>query len=271
MQLDYRVTGSGEPIVFIHGGIVADAFQPLIDRLDKPTYRAISYHRRGYGRSPRQTEPITTEQQAADCLALMHDLGIERAHIAGYSYGGAIALQLALDAPEAVRSLALFEPLVASTLDAETLRFFVETSATAFGMYAAGQKAEAIDTFAQGAFGPDYRDLLDAALPGAVAQTVPDADVMFQVELPAIQQWRFGPDEAARIKQPVLSVYHDEPAWGGFKQMHSVLSTWLPNVQASLELPPETTHLLQIREPARSADALARFVTPIRSSLAAST
>jgi 3-oxoadipate enol-lactonase len=270
MQLDYRVTGSGEPIVFIHGGIVADAFKPLIDCLDHSRFQAISYHRRGYGRSPRQTEPVSTEQQAADCLAVMRAAGIDRAHIAAYSYGGAIALQLALDAPGSVQSLALFEPLVASTLDEDVLRFFVETSGLAYGKYAAGDTADAMHTFAQGAFGPDYRKLLDAALPGAVDQTVSDADVMFQVELPAIQQWRFGPDEAARVRQPVLLVFHDEPAWGGFKQMHAGLRGWLPNVQASLELPPASTHLLQMVEPRRSADALMQFVTPIQASLAAS-
>jgi hypothetical protein len=54
---------------------------------------------------------------------------------------------------------------------------------------------------------------------------------MFQVELPAIQQWRFGPEEASRISQPVLSVFHDEPAWAGFKHMHLGLNGWVGNAR----------------------------------------
>ena len=53
--------------------------------------------------------PFMIGQQVADARALLRHLGITRAHIAGHSYGAAIALQWALDAPDEVQSLALLE------------------------------------------------------------------------------------------------------------------------------------------------------------------
>ena len=47
-ELEYEVSGTGEPVVFIHGAFIADTFRPL---LAEPTlagrYRLILYHRRG--------------------------------------------------------------------------------------------------------------------------------------------------------------------------------------------------------------------------------
>ena len=110
VDLEYTVQGSGEPLVLIHGAILADAFSPLLaqPRIAN-TYRVIAYHRRGFAGSSRASAPFVIGQQAADARALLRHLGITRAHIAGHSYGAAIALQWALDAPDEVQSLALLE------------------------------------------------------------------------------------------------------------------------------------------------------------------
>ena len=111
--IEYEVRGSGEPLLFIHGAILADAFFPL---LNEPTianhYRVIYYHRRGFAVSDRAPNPFMIHQQAADCRALLHHLDIARTHVAGHSYGAITALQLALDSPDAMQSLALLEPIV---------------------------------------------------------------------------------------------------------------------------------------------------------------
>src|SRR5215210_6259002 len=157
-RLAYRDEGSGEPIVFVHGGLIADAWLPVVrEQALTARYRLVSYHRRGFGDSARSSQAILTQQQADDCLALMRHLEIERAHVVGYSYGGSIGLQLALDAPEAVCSLSLFEPLVPAALsDPRTVKYFMDAAQAAFASYAAGEKRAAIDRFAQGAFGADY-------------------------------------------------------------------------------------------------------------------
>ena len=109
-DIEYEVQGSGEPVVLIHGAILADAFYSLrAEPCIANNFCVISYHRRGFAGSSRASAPFTIRQQAADGRALLRHLGIPRAHIAGHSYGAAIALQWALDAPEEVQSLALLE------------------------------------------------------------------------------------------------------------------------------------------------------------------
>ena len=113
VELEYWESGAGEPVVFLHGGILADWFGPLAEELsERGGYRLVSYHRPGYGTSAVLPQPITMAGQAECCLALMRHLGLVKAHLVGHSIGACIALQAALQEPEAVASLALLEPPV---------------------------------------------------------------------------------------------------------------------------------------------------------------
>ena len=48
-ELEYDVVGSGEPLLLIHGGLLADAFFPLLaEPRIASSYRVVSYHRRGF-------------------------------------------------------------------------------------------------------------------------------------------------------------------------------------------------------------------------------
>jgi pimeloyl-ACP methyl ester carboxylesterase len=265
-KLAYETQGEGEPVLLMHCGFVAEAFGPLMNEAELASrYRLINYHRLGYGQSDRASGPMSVAEQAADARALLRHLGIERAHIVGHSYGGVVALQLALDAPDAVQSLALLEPAIPAALgDPEVALKFMEGVGKAFGQYGAGDKAGAVDTWLTGAFGPGYREIADRALPGWFEQAAKDSDVVFQVEAPNFQQWVFTPAEAARITQPVLSAYHDEPNWPGFQKAHELLQAWIP--QAETALLPVDRHLLQIMNPGAVAEALASFFAhhPIR-------
>ena len=186
----------------------------------------------------------------------MRHLGIERAHIVGHSSSGNIALQLALDAPDAVHSLALLEPALMSVPSAQTSRAFV---GTALQLYRAGDKAGAVDTFLQGTCGPGYRTVLDQILPGAFDQHVADADTFFGQELPALQQWSFPREDARRITQPVLAEtgaksQELDRIW---EERQALLLAWLPNVEPFVL--PDATHLLQVQHPRGMAEGLAAF------------
>jgi pimeloyl-ACP methyl ester carboxylesterase len=76
-------------------------------------HQFITYHRRGYVNSSQAERVLSLAEQAADCRALLRHFGIERAHVVGHSFGGVVALQLALDTPEMVGTLALLEPALA--------------------------------------------------------------------------------------------------------------------------------------------------------------
>ena len=100
----------GEPVVCIHGAFIAHAFRPLFsERSLADRYRLISYHRRGYVRSSPIGKTVSLAEEADDCRNLLSHLGVRRAHVVGHSFGGAIALQLALDAPQLVHTLSLLE------------------------------------------------------------------------------------------------------------------------------------------------------------------
>jgi pimeloyl-ACP methyl ester carboxylesterase len=110
IALEYDDSGDGEPVVFIHGAFIADAFRPLLSEpVLAERYRLISYHRRGYGGSSPPREPMTFAIAASDCSALLSHLGVRRAHVVGHSYGANVSLQLALQAPGLVHSLSLLE------------------------------------------------------------------------------------------------------------------------------------------------------------------
>ena len=257
IELEYEVWGLGEPVVLVHGSHVADAFAPLLAEPVLTTcYRLISYHRRGFAGSTHSGAPVSIAQQAADCRALMQGLGVERAHIVGHSYGGVIALQLALDAPQAVHSLALLEPALLAVPSAPQ---FVEAMEPVLQMYQAGDKARAVDAFLQGACGPAYCRVLDRVLPGAFAQAVADADTFFLIEQPAIQEWTFTREEARRITRPVLTVLgaDSEAVWPGFREGRDLLLVWLP--QAEQFVLPRATHLLQVQNPRDMAEGLKAF------------
>jgi pimeloyl-ACP methyl ester carboxylesterase len=193
---------------------------------------------------------------AAHCHQLMRELGIPRAHIVGHSSSVPVALQLALDAPDAVHTLTLMEGArPAAPTDAER-QFGTDIALAAAQRYRTGDKAAAVDIFFQGVFGPGYRAALDHGLPGAFEQAVADADAFFTQEMPALWQWPFTEDDAHRIQQPALAVLGTaSPAI--FAERHKLLLHWLPNAEP-LDLP-GLTHLLHIQDPAAVAAVLTGF------------
>ena len=92
ITLEYEVQGSGEPVVFIHGALIADTFSPLTaEPILRDRFRLIRYSRRGHAGSSKDDGPLSIARGAADCLALMRSLDAEPAHVVGHSGGGVIA------------------------------------------------------------------------------------------------------------------------------------------------------------------------------------
>ena len=138
----------GEPVVFIHGAFIADAFGPLLHEPDLArSYQLITYHRRGYGGSSPSHRPVSVERQAMDCAALVRYLRIERAHVVGHSFGGAMALQLALEMPQLVHSLTLLEPALFVGASGDSYR---ESLARGAQVYCEEGAADVMEDFLRG-------------------------------------------------------------------------------------------------------------------------
>jgi pimeloyl-ACP methyl ester carboxylesterase len=106
-RLAYEVVGEGPPVLFIQGvGVHGRGWLPQVETLSSH-FRCLSFDNRGLGGSQPLALPLNVERMAADASALLSVQGWDSAHVVGHSLGGPIALELALSAPERVRSLAL--------------------------------------------------------------------------------------------------------------------------------------------------------------------
>ena len=257
VELEYELHGAGDPVVLIHWGVGVVWAEPLLaEPALAEDYRLLSYHRAGFAGSSRIEGSMSMADHAEHCRLLMRQVGIERAHIVGHSSSAVIALQLALDSPDAVQTLVLMEsarPTPATETQAEFVRAFVEP---AVQRYRAGDKAGAVDTFFQGVFGRGYRGAVEHGLPGAFDQAVAAADTFFTQELPALQQWSFTQEDASRVTQPALAVLGEHTA-PTFPERRELLLAWLPNVEA-FDLP-GATHLLHAQNSRGMAEGLADF------------
>lgn len=114
VRLHYEKVGAGAPILCIHGTsssalVWGDALAPLAE-----LGRVVSYDRRGCTRSerPHPYDITSVREHADDAAALLTRLLASPAVVIGRSYGGEVALDLALRHPHAVRALVLLEPAV---------------------------------------------------------------------------------------------------------------------------------------------------------------
>jgi 3-oxoadipate enol-lactonase len=103
IDLYYEERGSGPPLLIIPPLSSTGFTIPALE----PHFRSITFDNRGAGRSSVPPGPYTTRLMADDAAALLAHLGVERAHVFGFSMGGLIAQELALAYPERVDRLVL--------------------------------------------------------------------------------------------------------------------------------------------------------------------
>ena len=257
IELQYETTGSGDTVLLISTGPIADSFLPLVtEKALADRYRLIRYRQRRLAAGTRDPAPVSFEQHAADAAALLGHLGIGRAHVAGHSTGALIALQLAVDRPEIVHTLALLEPTLVSVPSAAA---FFEKAGPAVAAYGAGDREKAMAAFLSVVGGLDWetcRTQIDKHIPGGVAQAVKDTDNFFASYLPSLSAWQFGARQADTISQPVLSVLGtNTERW--FADGHELLHTWFPQLEdCRIE---DVGHLLHMQRPEPVARGLAEF------------
>jgi pimeloyl-ACP methyl ester carboxylesterase len=107
-RLHYEARGEGEAVMLVHGlGVSAwlNWKLPGIARQLRKSYRVVTFDNRGHGASGKPRDPAAYGiEMARDVIRVMDHLGIEKAHVAGYSLGGYITLKVCAEYPDRILS-----------------------------------------------------------------------------------------------------------------------------------------------------------------------
>jgi pimeloyl-ACP methyl ester carboxylesterase len=101
--------GSGDPVVFIHGGLTESGIWEDQIAFFAGNFRAMAYDRRGYGESDLPTAPF---RHCDDLACVLDALRLDKAVIVGCSAGGGVAIDFALEYPQRVEKLILITPSI---------------------------------------------------------------------------------------------------------------------------------------------------------------
>lgn len=105
-RLAYTREGRGPAVLLVQGcGVIGNGWRPQVDGL-ADRYELFTFDNPGIGDS-ELNGTLSVEAMAADALAIVDAERVERFHLAGHSLGGLVAQQVALAAPQRVKSLAL--------------------------------------------------------------------------------------------------------------------------------------------------------------------
>ena len=275
VSLAYEESGSGEPVVLVHGG-VSDHRIWQVQRLALgEQYRAIAYSCRYHW--PNQPAAPGAEQTVAehvdDLLALMTSLGAAPAHLVGNSFGGLVCLLAAIRAPERVRSLVLLEPFVLPffvslppkplellglalrhpRLAAAIVRFGASGLGPAQAAFERGDLEGGLQTFTHAVLGP-YGI---AHMTEARRQQARDNLATFAAQLTSTKFPRLNPEGARRMKVHTLLLSGMQSPLL-LRLITDRLQELLPDVER-VDVP-EASHDAHVDNPAGVTEAIREFL-----------
>jgi pimeloyl-ACP methyl ester carboxylesterase len=105
LRMYYTVHGTGDPLVLLHGGVMAsESWEPLLAEFTQ-NRQVITADMQAHGRTADIDRPLRSEYMADDVAALLEHLDIGKADLVGYSMGGGVAFQTAIRHPALVGKL----------------------------------------------------------------------------------------------------------------------------------------------------------------------
>jgi 3-oxoadipate enol-lactonase len=249
--LFYEEVGSGPPVVLIHG--LADDHR--LWRYQVPAlamrFRTIAIDIRGHGSSPKPPGPYSVPLFAADVVALLDQLGIERAGFIGLSMGGGISQTLALQHAERVGSIALIS----------TSSSFPQTTRDRFHSRAATAEHEGmgpiVESMIERWFTPRFRAEHPDEVELTRATVVANDPFAFAAaaRANALLDWT---DALGGIRCPVLFIGGaDDP--GDARRSAATFAEHLPQLEAHIL--DGASHLLPVEQPEMTNDLLLRFLS----------
>ncbi|MCA9261934.1 MAG: alpha/beta hydrolase [Planctomycetales bacterium] len=143
VTLSFQTTGRGPDVVLLHGLAANQAFWlPTALRLAE-RFRVTTFDLRGHGYSGMPTTGYTPWHMARDVVELMDRLGIQQSHLVGHSFGGVVALGVALKHAPRVRSLTIADSRLRTLQPWQPLREIPEWSRLAAAIRGAGVPIDA--------------------------------------------------------------------------------------------------------------------------------
>ena len=108
IKVYYEVYGEGEPLVLLHGAFytIEMNWAPLIPELSK-TRKVIAIEMQGHGHTPFSDRELSITTLASDVEKVMDHLKIDSADVAGFSMGGSVAYQFAVQSPKRLKKLVI--------------------------------------------------------------------------------------------------------------------------------------------------------------------
>jgi pimeloyl-ACP methyl ester carboxylesterase len=236
----YEQHGAGEPVLLLHGGFCSlETMRPQLDHLSA-SYRVHAPERPGHGRTADRPGPITFAGMVGDTIAYLDAVGVDSAHVVGFSDGAITGLLLALQHPERLRSLVS----ISANLDP-----------TVFGE----------DYGTEEAVGPDPTpaDQVDAERE-AYDRLSPDSPQHADVVLEKLgAMWRIEPQidraDLARVTTPTLVLAGDRDS---IPTHHTVdIAQAIPASQ--LAIVPAATHMVVRERPAAVNGLISDFLASV--------
>jgi pimeloyl-ACP methyl ester carboxylesterase len=220
----YEVNGSGDPLILLHGGMcTAETFDDQTPALAEQ-YRVYLPERRAHGRTPDVPGPITYEIMAQDTIAFIEAVGIERAHLVGWSDGALVGLLVALWRPELVGKLVLMSQSMNWSGVRPQLAAFLGRTTTEMVPFQLKQAYEALS--------PDGPDHLDAVLDKILRLWNTDPEVPLE--------------DLARVAAPTLVLVADDDVFLSIEHA-ALMQRALPDSQ--LAVVPGASHAVPMEKP----------------------
>jgi non-heme chloroperoxidase len=263
-RIAYSIRGDGAPVVFVHGALGDLRTWEAQTEALAFGYRGVSYSRRYHfpDEWDGSSEEYEVELHAADLAALLTALdeahGLGPVHLVGHSYGGTVALRLALEHPSRVRSLVLAEPSAfgvlrhaagAALLDRQQAEF-----KEAARLLDAGQEEAAVREYVRIVMGADAYPFLPEIDQVRLRENARTLGPMLRTYHTARS---IAPEEAREVRVPALLVAgsHSPPL---YRRIAEELRTLLP--RAEMFTLQDASHGLHMEQPEAFNAALTRFL-----------
>jgi pimeloyl-ACP methyl ester carboxylesterase len=229
MYYEIHGSGSGEPLVLLHGSFmtITNNWTEWIGELSK-TRKVIAVEMQGHGRTADIDRDFSYENLADDIAAMLDYLKVKQADLLGYSMGGGVAMQVAIRHPEKVRKVVSISAVFRKNgLVQEALDAFPHLTADAFK----GSPIEA-----------EYKKL--SPTPSEFPNFVK------RVLAPELEPYDFGADQLTATKAPFLFIHGDAD---GVRLDHiaemfrlkdgEIMGDLRPRSESRLAVLPNTTHV----------------------------